>query len=166
MRVWPQGGLWRHADFLKLWSAETISQFGSQISQLALPLIAVITLHVSAFKVAALGTIEFLPFLLFTLPTGVWVDRLPRKPILVAGDALRAALLVSIPLAHAFDALTIWQLYVVGFLTGICTVFFDVAYQSYLPTVLERDELIDGNAKLQAAFSTAQLVGPPVGGAV
>jgi MFS family permease len=164
MRVWPQGGLWRHADFLKLWSAETISQFGSQISQLALPLIAVITLHVSAFKVAALGTIEFLPFLLFTLPTGVWVDRLPRKPILVAGDALRAALLVSIPLAHAFDALTIWQLYVVGFFTGICTVFFDVAYQSYLPSLVERDRLVEGNSRLEVSRSAAQIGGPGFAG--
>jgi MFS family permease len=164
MRVWPQGGLWRHQDFLKLWSAETISQFGSQVSGLALPLIAVISLHVSAFKVAALGTIEFLPFLLFTLPAGVWVDRLRRRPILVAGDTARAALLVSIPVAYAFDALTIWQLYVVGFFTGICTVFFDVAYQSYLPSLVERDRLVEGNSKLEVSRSSAQIGGPGFAG--
>jgi MFS family permease len=164
MRPWPQGGLWRHRDFLKLWSAETVSQFGSQITGLALPLIAVITLHVSAFKVAALGTIEFLPFLLFTLPAGVWVDRLRRKPILVAGDTLRAALLVSIPIAYAFDALTIWQLYVVGFFFGICTVFFDVAYQSYLPSLVERDRLVEGNSKLEVSRSSAQIGGPGFAG--
>ena len=164
MRSWPQTGLWRHADFLKLWSAETISQLGSQVSALALPLIAVISLHVSAFKVAALATIEFLPFMLFSLPAGVWVDRLQRRPILVAGDLLRAALLVSIPIAYAFDVLTIWQLYVVGFLTGICTVFFDVAYQSYLPSLVERDRLVEGNSKLEVSRSGAQIAGPGFAG--
>ena len=83
---WPTGGLWRHPDFLKLWSAETVSQFGSQVGQLALPLVAILVLDASAFEVAALATVEFLPFILFTLPAGVWVDRLPRRPILIMGD--------------------------------------------------------------------------------
>src|SRR6185437_16238774 len=112
---WPVGGLWRQPDFLKLWSAETVSQFGTQISQLALPLAAIDVLHASAFEVAALATVEFLPFLLVSLPAGVWVDRMPRRPILVIGDLARAALLASIPIAYFFDALTIWQLYAVGF---------------------------------------------------
>ncbi len=164
MRRWPQGGLWRHSDFLKLWSAETVSQLGSQVSGLALPLIAVISLDVSVFKVAALGTIEFMPFLLFTLPAGVWVDRLRRRPILIAGDLLRAGLLVSVPVAYAFDALTIWQLYVVGFFTGICTVFFDVAYQSYLPSLVSRDRLVEGNSKLEVSRSASQIGGPSFAG--
>ncbi len=116
--AWPTGGLWRHPDFLKLWSAETVSQFGTQVSLLALPLAAVIVLDATAFQVAALGTVEFLPFILFTLPAGVWVDRLPRRPILIAGDFGRAALLASIPLAYLTGNLTLGQLYVVGFLTG------------------------------------------------
>ncbi len=132
MRVWPSGDLWRHGDFLRLWSAQTISQFGSQVSQLALPLVAILVLDASAFEVALLSTVEFLPFLLFALPAGVWVDRLRRKPILVLGDLGRAAALASVPAAYAFDELTIWQLYAVGFLVGVGTVFFDVAYQSYL----------------------------------
>ena len=94
---WPTGGLWRHRDFLKLWSAETVSQFGSQVGQLALPLVAILVLDASAFEVAALTTVEFLPFILFTLPAGVWVDRLPRRPILIVGDFARAALLVDDP---------------------------------------------------------------------
>jgi len=109
---------------------QAVSQLGSQVSQLALPLAAILVLDASAFEVALLGTVEFLPFLLFALPAGVWVDRLPRKPILVLGDLGRAAALASVPLAYAFDALTIWQLYAVGFVVGVCTVFFDVAYQS------------------------------------
>ncbi len=88
--LWPTGGLWRHGDFLKLWSAETISQFGSQIDDLAFALVAILVLDASAFEVAVLGTVLFLPFILFTLPAGVWVDRLPRRPILIVGDFGRA----------------------------------------------------------------------------
>ena len=164
LRLWPRGGLWRHPDFLRLWSAQTISQFGSQISALALPLAAILVLDASAFEVALLGTIEYLPFLLFALPAGVWVDRLRRKPILVVADLLRGGLLASIPLAYALDALTIWQLYVVGFGTGVCTVFFDVAYQSYLPSLVDRGSLVDGNSKLEISRSGAQLAGPGLAG--
>jgi MFS family permease len=166
MRAWPQGGLWRHRDFLKLWSAETISQFGSQISGLALPFVAIIVLHASAFEVAALGTIEFAPFILFSLPAGVWVDRLRRRPILIAGDLGRAALLASVPIAYAFDVLSIWQLYAVGFLVGTLTVFFDVAYQSYLPSLVDRAALVEGNSKLEISRSAAQLGGPGFAGAL
>ena len=166
MRLWPEGGLWRHSDFLKLWSAETVSQFGTQFSALALPLAAVIVLHASVFEVAALNVVEFLPFVLVSLPAGVWVDRLSRRPILVIGDVARALLLLSIPIAYAFGALTIWQLYAVGFLVGIATVFFDVAYQSYLPALVGRHELIDGNSKLEISRSGAQLGGPGLAGLV
>ena len=163
-RLWPSGGLWRHPDFLKLWSATTISVFGSQFTGLALPLVAVLLLDASAFAVSALVVIEFLPFILFAIPAGVWVDRLRRKPILVLGDLSRAALLVTIPIAYAFDALTMGHLYVVGFLVGIGTVFFDVAYQSYLPALVERDRLVDGNSKLEVSRSTSQLAGPGAAG--
>jgi MFS family permease len=165
-RYWPTGGLWRHRDFLKLWSAETISQFGTQVSQLALPLVAILILDASTFEVAALGTVEFLPFILFTLPAGVWVDRLRRRPILIIGDFGRAALLATIPVAYVADVLTLWQLYVVGFGVGVCTVFFDVAYQSYLPSLVARDQIIEGNSKLEISRSSAQVGGPGLGGAV
>jgi MFS family permease len=158
--------LWRQPEFLKLWTAETISVFGSQFSQLALPLVAVLLLDASAFAVSALFVVEFLPFILFALPAGVWVDRLRRKPILVIGDLGRALLLGSIPLAYLFDALTLGHLYVVAFLVGVCTVFFDVAYQSYLPSLVERDQLVDGNSKLEISRSTSQLAGPGAAGAI
>jgi MFS family permease len=164
MRLWPTGGLWRHREFLKLWSAETISQFGSQVGQLALPLVAILVLDASAFEVAALGIAVFLPFIIFTLPAGIWVDRMRRRPILVAGDLGRAFLLATIPAAYVADVLTLWQLYVVGFLVGVCTVFFDVAYQSYLPSLVERDRIIEGNSKFEISRSAAQVGGPGLGG--
>jgi MFS family permease len=160
----PRGGLWRHRDFLKLWSAETVSQFGTQVSQLALPFIAITILDASAFAVAALGTVEFLPFLLFTLPAGVWVDRLPRRLILIVSDYGRAALLFTVPLAYAFDALTLAQLFAVGFLVGTLTVFFDVSYQAYLPSLVQRDEIIEGNSKLEVSRTVSQITGPGVAG--
>ncbi|HEY5659406.1 MAG TPA: MFS transporter [Gaiellaceae bacterium] len=166
MRLWPTGGLWRHPDFIRLWSAETVSQFGTQFTQLALPLVAIDVLHVSAFQVAALTTVEFLPFLLVSLPAGVWVDRLRRRPILVVGDLARALLLASVPVAYWTGHLTMTQLYVVGFLVGIATVFFDVAYQSYLPSIVERQQLIDGNSKLEISRAAAQLGGPGLAGIV
>jgi len=162
--LWPRGGLWRHADFLKLWSAQSISQLGTQISGIALPLVALYALHASAFQVAALGTVEFLPFLLFTLPAGVWVDRLRRRWIMVVADFGRALSLGSIPVAAATGHLTLTQLYVAGFVTGTLTVFFDVSYQSYLPSIVERSQLVDGNAKLEITRSGAQILGPGVGG--
>jgi MFS family permease len=162
--LWPRGGLWRHGDFLKLWSAQTVSQFGSNISQIALPLVAVLVLHASAFQVAVLGTIDFVPFLLFALPAGVWVDRLPRRPILVIADLGRALALGSIPAVAVLHHLTLTQLYVAGFVTGTLTVFFDVSYQSYLPSLVGRSQLVEGNAKLEISRSAAQVGGPGVGG--
>jgi MFS family permease len=160
----PAGALWSHRDFLKLWTGQTISEFGSQISQLAIPWVALVTLNATAFEVASLGTVEFLPFLLFTLPAGVWVDRLRRRSVLIFGDLGRAVLLASIPVTYATGTLTLAQLYAVGFLVGIHTVFFDVAYQSYLPEIVDRDGLIEGNSKLNVTSSGAQLAGPGAAG--
>ena len=162
--LWPQGGLWRHGDFLKLWSAETVSVFGSQVGQLAMPLVAILVLDATAFEVAALGVVLFLPFIFFTLPAGVWVDRLPRRPILIIGDFGRGALLATVPIAYLADALTLAQLFVVAFLVGTLQVFFDVAYQSYLPSLVERAQIIEGNSKLEISRSAAQVGGPGLGG--
>jgi MFS family permease len=149
---------------MKLWTGQTISEFGSQVSGLAIPWVALVTLNASAFEVATLVTVEFLPFVLFTLPAGVWVDRLRRRSVLIFGDIGRAVLLSSIPVAYVTGHLTLAQLYVVGFLVGIHTVFFDVAYQSYLPEIVDRDSLIEGNSKLNVTSSGAQLAGPGAAG--
>ena len=160
----PRGGLWSNADFLKLWTGQSISELGSQVSQLAIPWIALVTLKSSAFEIASLVTVQFLPFVLFTLPAGVWVDWVSRRLVLIVGDVGRAVLLATIPLTYLLGALTLWQLYVVGFLVGIHTVFFDVAYQSYLPSLIDRDALVEGNSKLQVTVSGAGVAGPGLAG--
>jgi len=162
----PTGGLWSHPDFLKLWTGQTISEFGSQISQLAIPLLAAISLHASPFEFSLLGVLGFLPFILFALPAGVWVDRLRRRQILIVGDAARAVLLALIPILWAADLLRMWQLLLLQFVIGVFTVFFDVAYQSYLPALIEREHLVDGNSKLQLTVSISQVGGPSVSGAL
>ena len=162
----PRPSVFHHPNYRKLWTAATVSLFGTQVSQIAIPFIAAVVLHASPGEVGLLTTIDFLPFILFTLPAGVWVDRFPKKRILVFGDLGRAAMLLSIPIAWWLDALTIWQLYIVGFVNGTMTVFFDVADQSYLPTILDREDLVDGNAKLQISQSSAQILGQPVGGGI
>ena len=154
-------GLWRHRDFLSLWGAETISQFGSQVSLLALPLVAILVLEESAFKVAALTSVEFLPFLLFTLPAGVWVDRLRRKPILVLGNVGRAVALMSVPIGTG-RGLTIWQLYAVGFAVGVCTVF-DVAYQSYIPALVGA-RTSSRRTRSSRSAAAANIAGPGMAG--
>ena len=162
----PTGGLWSHPDFLKLWTGQTISEFGSQISQLAIPLLAAISLHASPFEFSLLGVLGFLPFILFALPAGGWGDRLRRRQILIVGDAARAVLLALIPILWAADLLRMWQLLLLQFVIGVFTVFFDVAYQSYLPALIEREHLVDGNSKLQLTVSISQVGGPSVSGAL
>jgi MFS family permease len=156
--------LWHHSDFMKLWTGQTISVFGTAITQLALPLTAIVILRATPFEVGLLGTFEFLPFLLVGLPAGVWVDRLSRRRILIVADIGRAITLGSIPVAYKLGVLHILQLYIVAFLTGILTVFFDVAYQAYLPSLVGRDQLVEGNGKLEISRSGAQLAGPGIAG--
>jgi len=156
--------LWRHRDFVKMWSAQTISQFGDEITQLALPLVAILTLDAKPFEIGLLGTFQFLPFILLTIPAGVWVDRMRRKPILIGADIGRALLLSSIPVAFVGGWLSMPQLYVVAFAVGCLEVFFDVAYMSYLPAVVERDQLVEGNAKLELSVSASSVIGPGLAG--
>jgi MFS family permease len=163
-RLFRFGGLWRHADFRRFWAAETISQFGSQITLLALPLMAAITLDASPFEMGLLTAMGTLPFLLVGLFVGVWVDRMRRRPIMVATDIGRAAVLLVIPVAAWVDRLSIGALYAVAFLVGVLTVFFDVAYASYVPSLVRRERLVEANSKLQASASVAQVAGPGLGG--
>ncbi|MEY2437114.1 MAG: hypothetical protein QOF97_1950 [Acidimicrobiaceae bacterium] len=158
--------LLRHRDFQLLWAGQTVSRVGTEVSTLALPLIAIQLLHATTFEVGSLTAVEFLPFLLVGLPAGAWVDRMRRRKVLIVADIGRFVALASVPFAHAFASLTLAHLFVVAFITGVLTVFFDVAYQSYLPELVTREQLVDGNAKLAASESTAHVVGPGVGGAL
>jgi predicted MFS family arabinose efflux permease len=158
--------LWRHHDFRRLWAGDTISQFGTQLSQLALPVLAVTLLHAGPREMGLLTAAETLAFLVVGLPAGAWVDRWRKKRVLVAGDMVRALAFGSIPAAWAAGRLSLGQLYLVALVAGIATVFFDVAYQSYLPAIVHPDQVVDGNAKLQASQSVAQVAGPAAGGAL
>ena len=158
---WPRtSGLMAHQAFLRLWAAQSVSLLGSEITLIALPLTAALVLGAGPAHMGLLAAAAKAPFLLFGLLAGVWVDRLACRSVLVAADIGRAALLGSVPLAAAFGSLRIEHLYVVAFLTGILSVFFDVAYQSYLPALVARDQLAEGNARLEAGGSMAELVGP------
>jgi MFS family permease len=158
------GRLWRHRDFRRLWAAQTVSRFGSMVSELALPLTAILVVHASTLQVGLLTAVESIAFLLVGLPAGAWVDRMRTRQVLIVTDVLRAIALASIPLAAWFDVLTMAQLYVVALGTGVCTVFFDIGFQSYLPQLVDRSDLVDGNAKLQVSESIAQIAGPSLGG--
>lgn len=166
-RGWPSRrltGLWRQSDFRRFWAAQAVSAVGSQVTLLALPLIAALTLKASPFQVGVLAATETAPFLLIGLFAGVWVDRRRRRPILIAADLARAALLATIPLASVMGVLGMGLLYAVALLTGTLTLFFDVAFLSYLPALVGRDGLIEGNSKLQVSSSTAQVAGPGLAG--
>jgi MFS family permease len=150
-------GLWRHPDFVKLWAGQTISIFGSLIGRTALHFTAILVLDARPYEIALLLAMGIVPELIVAPVVGVWVDRLRRRPIMISADLGRAALLASIPATYAFDALTIEQLYIVAFLTGILTMWFGVAYQSYLPSLVQREELLEGNSKLTASDSVAEV---------
>jgi MFS family permease len=162
--LWPRGGLWRDGDFLRLWSAQTISQLGSQVTQLALPLVAIVALDASTFQIAVLPFLSAVPFLLLALPAGVWVDRLRRKPLMIASDVVRALVLLAIPVSHLADILTIELLYSAALINGALSVFFDLSYLSYVPTLVAREWLGSANAKLEGSRSAAQVVGPGLAG--
>jgi MFS family permease len=151
-------------DFRQLFLADTVSQVGTQVTQLALPLVAVLALHASAFEVGLLAAADTAAFLIVGLPAGALVDRLRRRNVMIAGDLARAILLGSVPFAWWMGSLSMPQLYVVGLGTGLATVFFDVAYQSYLPHLVGRGSLVEGNAKLQGVQSVSQLAGPTAAG--
>lgn len=159
-----RSGLLRQQDFVRFWLAQTVSQFGSFVTTLALPLLAAITLDASPFEMGVLAAAGTLPNLLFGLHVGVWVDRLRRRPIMIAADFGRAALLLIIPIASLLDMLSLPLLTAVAFAVGTLTVCFDVSYMSYLPTLVSDEQLIDANSKLEGSVAIAQVIGPGLAG--
>jgi len=160
----PQASLWRHPDFLKLWAGQTISLAGSQVTGLALPLTAILLLRANALEMGVLRAVQYAPFVLLSLVAGVWIDRVRRRRLLIMADYGRAALLASIPVVILLGGRWMPYLYVIGFVVGILTVVFNIAYQAHLPSLVDRAHLVEGNSKLEASRSLTQVAGPSLGG--
>ncbi len=157
-------GLWRHRDFLKFWAGQSVSLFGSRVGGFALTFVAVLFLHASPIAVAVINAAEFAPGLLVGPFAGVWVDRLRRRPVLIAVDIARAAVLTTIPLAAVLGALTVPVLIAVTLVVSVLTTCFDIAYRAYLPALVGPDDLVEGNSKLQASGSAAEFAGWSIAG--
>lgn len=166
-RSWYRTSLIGHPDgrdFRQLWAGETVSQLGTQIGLIALPLLAVTVLDADEFQMGLLVMFETIAFLLVGLPAGAWVDRMRKRTVLIGGDLVRGTALLVLPAAYLLDVLTFPLLLAVAAVVGVATVFFDVAYQSYLPSLVPSSRISEGNAKLQVSQSAAQVIGPGVGG--
>lgn len=151
-------------DFNLLWLGQSASLVGSQVTVLALPLTAALALDATPAQMGFLGAAQWLPFLLFGLPAGAWIDRRRRRPLMIAADLGRAVSLGAVPLAALLDLLTLPLLYVSVFVTGVLQVFFELAYQSYVPALVDRAQLVRANGRLQASASAAQVGGPGLAG--
>ncbi|EFH81256.1 MFS transporter [Ktedonobacter racemifer] len=155
---------WLNRAFGLLWSGQTVSLLGSHITGSAIPFIAIMLLGATPLQVGLLSLFASLPTLLFSLPIGAWVDRLPRRPMLVLADMGRGLLLLSLPIAVLFGQISLFQLLLVAFLTSTLTICFDTAYQAFLPQVVRHAQLVEGNSKLGTSESLAEVAGPPLAG--
>ena len=151
--------LYRHADFMKLWIGETISLFGTRIGSVAMSFAAVITLRATPFQMGLLSAAGYLPSVVFSLVTGAWVDRLRRRPIMILADLGRATVLATVPLAAIYGMLTMRHLYFVVLLAALLDLLFDISYRTYLPSLVDREQLLDANGKLTASSSLAEVAG-------
>ncbi|PWU49484.1 MFS transporter, partial [Micromonospora globispora] len=162
----PRPSLWRSRNFLLFWGGQTVSEVGTRISGVTVPLLAAATLDATVFQVSLLTFLAWLPYLLFSLPAGMVADRVDHRRLMIACDLGRAALMLSVPVAALAGALTLPFLYVVVGLGGVLTVLFTVTYKSWLPRLVADEHLLDGNAKLTMSQDAAELVGPSLGGAL
>ncbi|MFF2655809.1 MFS transporter [Kitasatospora sp. NPDC058032] len=160
----PPPALWRQRNFAALWSAHTVSQFGTQLSLFVLPVLALATVGATPGQLGLVSAAETLPFLLVGLPAGALLDRWDRRRVMVAADAGRAVALGAVPLGHALDVLSVPLLCAVAFVTGLFTVFFDIADQAFLPEVVGRRQVADANGRLEFSRSAAELAGPGLSG--
>ncbi|ONF62047.1 MFS transporter [Amycolatopsis keratiniphila] len=164
MTTRERGGLLRSRDFRLLWTGETTSVLGSSIAVVALPLVAVVTVGASTFAVGLLTAAAWLPWLLIGLPAGAWVDRRPKRPVMLVCNGISMLVFLSVPVAAWAGLLTMTQLIVVAFAGGVAKVFFNVAYRAYLPSLIDKDQLQEANEKLQGSESAAQIGGPGLAG--
>ena len=159
----PRSTLYRHRDFMLLWGGQTISQTGSQVTILALPLVAIVTLRASTFEVGLLSTATTSAYLLVSLPAGVLVDRVRKHRLMLCCQLALLIVIGSVPAAEEAGVLTLGQLYAVALIGSVFSAVFLVSYNSYLPVLVEPDQLMDGNGKLATSQSFAQLAGPSLG---
>ncbi|MFI7442520.1 MFS transporter [Nonomuraea indica] len=155
--------LTKNHDFLKLWAGQSLSLVGSQVTVLAMPVVAFLMLGASVAEMGVLGALARLPMVLF-LVVGVWVDRMRRRPVLIVSDGVRALMLATVPVFFLLDVLTLWWLYVVVFVMGVFGVLFEIAYRSYLPTLVAPEHLGQGNSHLQLSDSISKAAGPSLAG--
>ncbi|MGW2375246.1 MFS transporter [Kitasatospora sp. NPDC001683] len=165
-QVRSRWGLFAQRDFRLLWAGQTVSRLGSSVTTVALPLVAVLTLDAGPLATGLLSAAIWLPWLLFGLPAGVWVGRVPRRAVMIGCNLGSAALFASVPVAGRLGVLTMAQLVAVAFLSGVCSVFFGAADQAYLPELVAREDLIEGNAKLTGSGSAAEVAGRGLAGLI
>ena len=157
-------GVLTQRDFRLLWTGDAVSGIGNGVTTVVLPLIALRELEASNFQIGALASAVWLPWLIVGLPAGAWIDRLPRRPIMMIANAACALLFASVAIAGLMGAVTYGHLLLVALLTGTATVFFQAAYHAYLPTVLDEADLVEGNSKIQGAEAATRVIGPSIGG--
>ena len=158
--------LWSNHDFTKFWVGETVSLMGVQVTALALPLVAVLTLHAGPEQTGMLRFVQFVPFLFLALLFGVWADRRRKRPLMIGANVARAVLIGLVPLLAALGALSIGVLYLLALVIGICTVLFDVCWMSYVPALVDKEHLVSANGKVSSSYSAAEMAGPGIAGAL
>lgn len=156
----PAPSLWRHGSFLRFWGGQTASQFGEQFGNLAIPVLAVSVLHATEFEVGLLGTLQTLAFLVIGLPAGAWIDRWVKRRVMLRADLARAILLALVPVLWFTGVLQFWQVLVIATAVGVCSVFFDVSYQSFIPLLVKGEQVADANGKLETTAQVARIAGP------
>ncbi len=161
-----KGKLWHQRDFLKFWIGDTVTQLTGQITDLALPTVAILTIEVTAFQLGVINALGFMAFPTLGLFVGVWIDRIRRRRVMILVNLIEVATLATVPVAFLLGILGLYQLYAVSLIMGTCTLFFDVAYQSYLPSLVNKEDVVEGNQKLQTSASAAQVAGPSIASAM
>jgi MFS family permease len=156
--------LWRDGNFLTMWGGQALSQFGSQITELALPVLAVLVLHATDAQVGYLNAAAMAAFLVVGLPAGAWIDRLRKRHVMIWADAVRALALAAVPVLFLVGHLEMWHLYAVALVVGVATVFFDVSYQSIVPSLVRPTQIAEANGKLESTQQLAGLSGPAIAG--
>lgn len=159
-----KGSLWHDRNFLLMWTGQAFGQLGAQISELAIPVLAVLLLGAGEIEVGVLNAANVAAFLLVGLPAGAWIDRMRKRHVMIAADLVRAAALACIPLLWALGVMRIWHLIIIAAVVGVASVFFDVSYQSVVPSLVRPTQIAEANGKLQSTHELANIAGPGIGG--